>query len=161
MKSYYGCIYESIDDFDGVYVEFYDDGLASVGAAEPYTIGEYVYIPRHIDECVIKFVQDDAFERCEKVVEINAGKSEFEIIGSSAFEGCNNLSRVTLPSSLKMIFSRAFADCPNLTEIVFGDPNNWFANGKIIDLSSPAEAAKLLTGELADAVWIKLDGNHT
>lgn len=39
-------------------------------------------------------------------------------IGLEAFVFCQNLEKVTLPSTLKKIKRSAFKDCPNLTEVI-------------------------------------------
>ena len=38
-------------------------------------------------------------------------------IGKGAFSGCSAVSTVTLPSSTKELAAKAFAECPNLTEV--------------------------------------------
>lgn len=57
-------------------------------------------------------------------------KEGTEIIGSSAFDGYENLTSISLPSSLKKIDTSAFNDCKNLTSIFL--PNNL----KIIEASA-------------------------
>ena len=42
-----------------------------------------------------------------------------EKIGQSAFQGCENLTKIIIPSSVKVIEEYAFAYCTNLQEVIF------------------------------------------
>lgn len=50
-----------------------------------------------------------------------ANNCTIEYLGDNSFAGMVNLTKITLPASVKYISANAFADCVNLTEIVFSD----------------------------------------
>lgn len=45
--------------------------------------------------------------------------SHIEKIDASAFQGCENLTKIIIPSSVKVIEEFAFASCTNLHEVIF------------------------------------------
>ncbi len=59
---------------------------------------------------------DDAFEWCENLQEIIL-PSSITSIGDYAFSGCENLREIILPSSITSIGDYAFSGCENLREI--------------------------------------------
>ena len=60
-------------------------------------------------------IADRAIQNCGKITSIVM--TNVEIIGTSAFEGCGNLTSVTLNEGLKYIGSSAFYDCDKLTSV--------------------------------------------
>lgn len=50
-----------------------------------------------------------------------ANNCTIEVLGENCFAGLSNLTKITLPSSIKYISAEAFAGCENLREIVFSD----------------------------------------
>ncbi len=48
-----------------------------------------------------------------------------EIIGSSSFSGCANLTAITIPESVKRIECNAFENCTNLTSATFKTTAGW------------------------------------
>lgn len=71
-----------------------------------------------LEEKIIKILHID-MSRCTKL----------EIIGKSTFAGCNYLSKVTLPNSLREIHGKAFANCDSLQEIVIPQNINIIGRG--------------------------------
>ncbi len=71
-------------------------------------------------------------------------------IGERAFGYCPNLESVTIPASVTEIDYGAFNDCENLTEVVFEDPDGWYATDpnsgeqKQFELTNPSDNAALL-----------------
>ena len=54
-------------------------------------------------------------------------------IGSSAFKGNQNLTRIEIPGSVEKIAINAFNGCTNLTTVVLGDGVNWIDWGSFQD----------------------------
>lgn len=81
---------------------------------------------------------------------------EYQVIAikEDAFAWNEQITKVTIPASVKQIGNGAFMDCTNLTSVVFENPEGWMVNGESIDLSDPAIAAELLTETYSQAVWI-------
>ena len=50
-----------------------------------------------------------------------ANNCTIETLGENCFAGMSNLTKITLPSSIKYISAEAFSGCENLREIVFSD----------------------------------------
>ena len=61
-------------------------------------------------------IADRAFEGCEELVGVTI-PSSVTSIGDSAFEGCTGLTSVTIPSSVTSIGNSAFKGCAGLTSI--------------------------------------------
>lgn len=62
----------------------------------------------------------DAFKKDTKLKNVTIG-SNIETIGSNAFSGCSNLTKVTIKGSgLKVINSGAFSNCKKLTKVTLG-----------------------------------------
>lgn len=62
-------------------------------------------------------IGNDSFANCRKLKNVSFGK--IEMIGERAFENCTNLSNITFPKSLMNIGSDAFLGCINLTKVEF------------------------------------------
>ncbi|MGN0683841.1 MAG: leucine-rich repeat protein [Oscillospiraceae bacterium] len=74
-------------------------------------------------------IGEKAFKDCHLLEELDCSAVEMKdgsnfLIMNAAFEGCNNLKKVTLPDSGISIGVRAFADCTALEEIVTFDHNS-------------------------------------
>ncbi|MBQ9745948.1 MAG: leucine-rich repeat protein [Clostridia bacterium] len=55
-------------------------------------------------------------------------------IGTGAFGGCTSLAKIVFPKSLKHIEKDAFASCPVLVQICFGDgEDEWNAVQKDVN----------------------------
>ena len=72
------------------------------------------------------------FEGCTNLTSITLPESVTEI-GPGAFKGCTNLASIIIPDKVEKIGSGAFKDCTNLTSIIIPDKvkkigNNAFAN---------------------------------
>ena len=94
-----------------------DYEISNEGEITAYHGGETVIVPAEIDGIPVIKIGDMAF--------FDLGISDVYLqegtvsIGKSAFEGCNTVS-VTIPSTIKIIGERAFANCANL-QTVFAD----------------------------------------
>lgn len=79
--------------------------------------------------------------------QITCGELSFTVteIGQSAFEGCNNLTSVTIPVSVKEIGAWAFKNCTNLSKLEFAERSDAinigiyaFENMAVTEVSIPA-----------------------
>ena len=86
----------------------------SVLIAWPSAEGQ-VTIPNSVTE-----IGSSAFEGCTNLTQVTIPDS-VTTIGRSAFWGCTSLTQVTIPNSVTKIGFRAFQGCTNLTEIVLPD----------------------------------------
>jgi len=68
----------------------------------------------------IKIIADRAFEGCNKLKWI-IFREGVEKIGACAFDGCQTLEGITLPSTLTEIGDLAFGDCYQLREVVLNE----------------------------------------
>ncbi len=83
-----------------------------------------------------------------ETVEYNSKTYTVTSIGSYAFNGCSNLTSVTIPSSVKSFGSYVFYNCSNLSSItlnsnpIFTNDNNWgactFYNNAAVTMNLPA-----------------------
>lgn len=108
----------------------------------------------------LKTIGSQAFGFCMSITEIILPDS-VEIVSYSAFSYCEKLEKVVIGSGVVSIEDEAFDECDALKEVVFKDTKNWSTIGmydlfpKKIDVSSPAENAKNLTGEYCSLHWNK------
>uniref|UniRef100_UPI004028E7DB leucine-rich repeat protein n=1 Tax=Eshraghiella crossota TaxID=45851 RepID=UPI004028E7DB len=61
-------------------------------------------------------IGDDAFLNCKNLTTVTGMKNVTEI-GWSAFDGCNKLVNINLPSKLRKLSGLTFMNCKNITEI--------------------------------------------
>lgn len=96
------------------YVEYYGEEYdkyvynETEGVFEEYTPGDY--------QGAKTYRKNDVIEEISF-----ANNCTIEVLGDNSFAGMKNLTKVTLPASVKYISANAFADCESLTEIVFSD----------------------------------------
>lgn len=65
----------------------------------------------------LKKIEDNAFQMCAALEEIDLSSSKLKEIGKNAFSDCRCLKKAALPDTLETIPSQAFADCTSLCEI--------------------------------------------
>lgn len=74
--------------------------------------------------CVIPYgverIEDSAFEECEELINLFVPSSVISI-GESAFAYCENLINVTIPTTITSIGDTAFRDCYSLTNVNVND----------------------------------------
>ncbi len=87
------------DEASGIFFEYYDETSVYVWG-EGGTYSGDVVIP-------------------EYVLDPNDGETQLPVvaIGTEAFWGCDGLTSVEIPSTVREIWDRAFQECPDLTEI--------------------------------------------
>jgi hypothetical protein len=106
----------------------------------------------------LKFIGDDAFEKCSSLtsIEIPVGVTS---IGSDAFYECVMLQSAELPAALKKIGGSAFAKCPSLREVRLNCPappsisKSTFKDVVSCIFLVPRRSAKIY---LEDKVWSKI-----
>ena len=76
-------------------------------------------IPAQIEGINVMKIGEKAFADHVNLTDVTIASSLF--INISAFEGCTNLTCVTLPQNLKIIDSKAFSNCFGLTSITLPD----------------------------------------
>lgn len=75
----------------------------------------------------IKIIGESAFEGNEDITYIYCTEGcTLEEIGQSAFENCNNLSRVALPGTVEKIGKKAFFGCSDLNYVSFEECSDWY-----------------------------------
>jgi len=97
------------------------------------------------------------FNSCKELTNV-VFKGEITAIEADAFIECDKLTSFTVPSTVTSISKYTFVGCDALTEVIFEDPNGWYANGEaVIGLEDPSVAADCLTntGIHAYSDWIK------
>ena len=73
-------------------------------------------------------------------------------IGEDAFEHCESLRQMVIPSSVERIEALAFRGCYALTRVTFEEPNGWYSKSSYHDrevklnLTNPAQNARWLSG---------------
>ena len=75
-----------------------------------------IKIPEKFQGKPVTAIGDDAFDRCESLTSITLPTS-VTAIGSRAFSGCRSLTSVTIPSGVTIIRNGAFMGCESLTSI--------------------------------------------
>lgn len=68
----------------------------------------------------VEIIGESAFNGCENLTEIIIPEG-VKIISSSAFKFCKKLTTITLPNSVEIIGASAFANCQNLVTVIMGN----------------------------------------
>ena len=100
--------------------------MKAIGATEDFQIddgvltayfgnGGEVIIPEEVTE-----IGTSAFQNCTALTKVTIPES-VTTIGNSAFRGCTGLTEVTIPGSVTTIGGYAFCGCTSLTEVVFSE----------------------------------------
>ena len=77
-----------------------------------------ITIPASINGYEVTKIYMYAFEDNKTIQTVQFEKgTHFREIGYSAFDGCSNLKKITLPSSLKVLSDASFINCSNLEKI--------------------------------------------
>ncbi len=141
------------------------------------TIGSYIFqycqkLKRVVFSEGITKIPSSAICNCNIIEEVVMG-SKVNTIDSYGISSCSSLKNLTLsaglenirayafqytaieeltiPASVKLIYTNALANMSSLTKVTFEDPSNWIINtssysmtGDSIDLSDPAQNAEYL-----------------
>ena len=67
----------------------------------------------------VEVIKENAFEKCEKLTTVFI-PSGLKIIKAYAFDGCKKLQRINIPNSVETIESHAFKDCKSLRNLYLG-----------------------------------------
>ena len=67
----------------------------------------------------VKKIGVSAFQECSKLTTLNLGE-DLQVVGSNAFNGCKNVTKLTFPDAITSIGSGAFQDCSSVTEVTVG-----------------------------------------
>ena len=67
----------------------------------------------------VKKIGVSAFQECSKLTTLNLGE-DLQVVGSNAFNGCKNVTKLTFPDAITTIGSGAFQDCSSVTEVTVG-----------------------------------------
>lgn len=112
----------------GAYAFYRCEGLAQIDPSEKLTrIGEYAYygsglVKINIPEgSALEFIGESAFRGCTSLEEAYLDRARgLKTIEKSAFEFCESLSDLTLPSSLESLGDWAFSGCDSLKYTMSG-----------------------------------------
>lgn len=107
----------------------------SVGAFWGYSKLKYIELPSELEEipdyafagCValeaiiypsVTGIGKYAFFDCTKLEKVDFGEAKITKISESAFEGCESLSEISLPDTIKTIEKSAFKNCKSLKNLI-------------------------------------------
>ena len=96
------------------------DGTVHITGYNIYGSAEKVDIPDKIDGKSVTGIGDWAFNGCTNLTSITIPDSVTEI-GLSAFYDCTSLTSITIPNSVTSIDDRVFEGCTSLTSITIPD----------------------------------------
>lgn len=95
---------------------YLEDGTYSVAANDISNMPSEVVIPELYEGSPVTKIEDYAFDGCTNLTSITIPES-VTTIGASAFSGCYYLTNVTLPESINEIGSDAFSSCFNISHM--------------------------------------------
>ena len=104
----------------GYYTYSVSDGEAEITGYEGSISGD-ITIPSELGGYPVTSIGNCAFEGCENLTSVTI-PSSVTSIGDSAFYGCFALTSVTIPNSVTSIGDRAFFSCDSLTSVTI--PNS-------------------------------------
>ena len=116
-----------------------DDGVSVtvIGHVDGTNATGELVIPESVEQWgntyTITFIGENAFDGCSNISSVTIGSS-VTTIGCRAFRGCYGLTSITIPSNVTFIYCGAFCDCTNLTVIQYDAihcsmNNSWCGEG--------------------------------
>ena len=101
------------------YKPFFKSGSSKDDSAERKQVSEFT-VPSEVtmngETYIVTKLADNAFQGCVNLTSVTLPNTITEI-GLNAFYGCRKLSSITLPNSLELIGNTAFHGCMGLTSI--------------------------------------------
>ncbi len=119
---------------DYLYYEVNSDNTA-VRITGCDTSATKIEIPAEINGLPVILIQAYAFNGCSNLTSVTIPDSVI-IIGDAAFHDCSSLTNITLPNSVIRIGNHAFWGCSNLTSITIPDSVTIIGNHAFWDCSS-------------------------
>jgi hypothetical protein len=113
--SFYGCHDLSEINFEG---------NSQITAIPPYCFSMCESLPSVVLPDSVKLLDHHSFKNDTSLISV--GLNKVEEIGECAFEGCSNLSSVTIPTTVTAIYKGPFAKCASLTSIVVESGNDFY-----------------------------------
>ena len=96
-----------------------DNGAVTITGCDTSLSGDVV-IPEKIEGYPVVSIGDSAFYGCENITSIEL-PSSIKSIGNSAFYYCCGFETITIPDSINNIGDEAFYNCYNLEKIIIGN----------------------------------------
>ena len=102
-----------------------------------------IYINEYIDNYRVTAIGNYAFQDCEDIIVINI-PSSVTSIGTRAFIGCSGLTEITIPDSVTTIGEQIFVNCTNLSTVNY---NSMYSSDNNIFLNVPSIKTVVFGGE--------------
>ena len=93
-----------------------DTGIKSVSIVGSRNIAGDLVIPAKIDGYTVTRIDDSAFQDCDGLTNVII-PTGIKAIGVDAFHGCSSLASVTIPTGATYIAKASFMNCNNLTNV--------------------------------------------
>ena len=105
-----------------------NDAIVSKSFNSSYNLKNYFgqQVKEYILGENISSIGDYAFEKCNELTKINI-PSNVTNIGNKSFAGCSSIVQINIPSKLTAIGKGAFENCSSLKEIIVPKFNSWFS----------------------------------
>ncbi len=97
--------------------EMLEDGTCEVRANPEEAYGELV-IPAQLEGIQVSQISERGFQGCDTLTKVTLPEGIVGI-GSFAFSNCKNLKEIVLPEGLASIGANAFDECSSLTGVAF------------------------------------------
>lgn len=109
-------------NFLGTLQDWCNINFDSIGS-NPLASGADLYLNGElVTEVDLGYVPDYAFFGCGSITKATIDDD----IGICAFDGCENLTSITIGTSTKIIYQDAFFHCPNLSQVIYlGTIDEW------------------------------------
>jgi len=107
-------VIEALNATNSMYEEYTLEPSAIVIAKQCFYNNQNV---KHINLSNIKYIENNAFERCLKLEEIKLPEN-LEYLGAYSFESCHNLKKVIFNNNLEEINTFTFVNCLSLKDVI-------------------------------------------
>ena len=137
----------------------YADYVTISGVTDKETIKE-VNIPAEIDGLPVTRIVEGAFYYCKNLTSVTIPES-VTIIWGGAFSHCSSLTSVTIPESVTSIGPHAFFGCSSLTSVIIPDSVTSIGEFAFSDCSSltsvtiPESMPSIGDGAFANTPWLE------
>ena len=114
---YYAVIQAMFSPTSGLAYTLSNDGTYYTVAKGTANTSGVVYIPKTHNGKSVREIASDGFKNCTGLTGVVIQGNNLQVVGTSAFSGCDNITEIRIPQTVTGIGNNAFAGCSSLAVV--------------------------------------------